>query len=636
MNAIASPVSRAVSATVKADKTPSDKRTVHIALNALFLSPGNVRKVEPTGIPELAQMILSQGLLNPLIVTEHINDDGEFRYAVEAGGRRLRALQSLAEGGLIASDLPIECKLVSADEALEVSLTENISIEGMHPADEFEAYYALAQQGMPIAAIANKFGVTELAVQRRLKMAGIAPELFALYRSGDMTLDQLMALAATDDQAMQVRIWNFLPSYSRSAHTIRKQMFQEEVSIKDKRLKIVSLDDYKAAGGIVRVDLFSENGEEIVTDPTLLDELVVNHLEKRAEELRAEGWSWVEVRNEPIYGYELRQKYDVAATAYREPTEAEQAQLNALQTALDKLNEEIAAMEENGEDDSEEYDTASEKAGDLDREIDELRETFIDLSFPDKATQGAIVSASQEGIEVHYGLSAKGKGAAGSVNTGSGAVVKEKPEFGEKMHLNLTSHLTLALQASMIANQRVALAAAAHCFAVSLLDYSSFDNPVKIRLTTAKFELEKNSDSLKSNKGYDKTQKALERWRKMLPDDKAVWLEWFLTQPEGASLEMIALGAALSTTAVHTSMGASQNHAKGLVKAVGLDMTQFWEATPETYLNALPKAKIIEAVTQATSEADAEPMAKMKKGEAVTYAAAKLSGTGWLPSVLKA
>jgi hypothetical protein len=41
-------------------------------------------------------------------------------------------------------------------------------------------------------------------------------------------------------------------------------------------------------------------------------------------------------------------------------------------------------------------------------------------------------------------------------------------------------------------------------------------------------------------------------------------------------------------------------------------------------------------VTQATSEADAEPMAKMKKAEAVTYAAAKLSGKRWLPSVLKA
>jgi ParB family transcriptional regulator, chromosome partitioning protein len=636
MNAIASPASLAVSATVKTDKTPSDKQTIFVALTDLFLSPGNVRKVEPTGIPELAQMIVSQGLLYPLIVTKHIDDHGEIRYAVEAGGRRLRALQLLAEGGLIAKDMPIECKLVSAGEALEVSLTENISQEAMHPADEFEAYYAMAQQGASVASIANKFGESEVHVQRRLKMACVAPDLFALYRKQDMTLDQLMAFAATDDKALQVSVWNSLPPHSRSAYYIKKQLFQEEVSAKDRRLKIVSLDEYKAAGGQTRVDLFSENGDELITDPALLDELVAHHLERRGEELKVEGWGWVEVRNELVQSHNLGSKFTQDRPVHREATAAEQTQMDALQTKLDALNEKLTTLELSGEDDSEEYETVSENASEVDSEIDELRDTFIDLTFPNKATQGVIVCQSLEGIGHHYGLRMKGQPVVGPDGTVSSGTTKATSEFSEKMHLNLSSQLTLALQASLIANQRVALAAAAHCFALSLLDYSASSNPVQIRLTTTKYELEKHCDSLASNKGLDKTQKALERWRQMLPDDKGTWLEWFLKQPEGASLEMIALGAALSTTAVHTGMGASQNHAKGLVKAVGLDMSQFWEATPETYLNHLPKAKIIEAVTQASSEADAEPMAKMKKAEAVTYAAAKLSGSGWLPSVLQA
>ena len=41
---------------------------------ALELSPLNVRKVAPEGIEELAALIASQGLLQPLLVTAHAGD----------------------------------------------------------------------------------------------------------------------------------------------------------------------------------------------------------------------------------------------------------------------------------------------------------------------------------------------------------------------------------------------------------------------------------------------------------------------------------------------------------------------------------------------------------------------------------
>jgi len=50
----------------------------------------------------------------------------------------------------------------------------------------------------------------------------------------------------------------------------------------------------------------------------------------------------------------------------------------------------------------------------------------------------------------------------------------------------------------------------------------------------------------------------------------------------------------------------------------------------------VPKARIVEAVTEAVSVEKASPLAKLKKGEAVAAAEALLQGTRWLPSPLRA
>ena len=50
----------------------------------------------------------------------------------------------------------------------------------------------------------------------------------------------------------------------------------------------------------------------------------------------------------------------------------------------------------------------------------------------------------------------------------------------------------------------------------------------------------------------------------------------------------------------------------------------------------MPKAKIVEAVTEAVSAEQGTALSKLKKGEAVAKAEALLAGTRWLPSTLRA
>jgi len=74
-------------------------------------------------------------------------------------------MKTLAEAGTISNDVPVSCNVIDPDaNATEMSLVENAVREQMHPADEFEAFLALTESGMPLADIAARFGVTEAVV----------------------------------------------------------------------------------------------------------------------------------------------------------------------------------------------------------------------------------------------------------------------------------------------------------------------------------------------------------------------------------------------------------------------------------------------------------------------------------------
>ena len=105
-----------------------------IPVRQLELSPLNVRKTGgEEGIGMLAELIHAEGVLQNLSVYECPPRDGESedRYAVIAGGRRLRAMQRLIEQGRITTDYAVPCLIVSYERAVQISLAENSAREPM-------------------------------------------------------------------------------------------------------------------------------------------------------------------------------------------------------------------------------------------------------------------------------------------------------------------------------------------------------------------------------------------------------------------------------------------------------------------------------------------------------------------------
>ena len=110
----------------------------------------------------------------------------------------------------------------------------------MHPADQYEAFAKLhSEEGMSAEDIAARFGVTAAVVRQRLKLGAVSPKLMALYRKGEMNLDQLSAFAITEDHERQERVWQELPPFNRSREAILRALSEGQVRSDDRRALFV-------------------------------------------------------------------------------------------------------------------------------------------------------------------------------------------------------------------------------------------------------------------------------------------------------------------------------------------------------------------------------------------------------------
>jgi ParB family chromosome partitioning protein len=264
--------------------------TTRVPLGALRVSSLNVRKTGGGNVTDLVASILALGLLNPPTVLAA--NDGTFE--VVAGARRLRALQQLQKEGRLPAELEqVPCLVVDHDQAAEASLAENTIREAMHPADQFEAFQRVLDQGRTVDEVAAHFSVTPAFVRQRMKLAAVSPKVLEAFREGKLTLKVVELYALGDDHAEQEKI---LANGGTEEWTVRNAMTKRMIPATDRRIRAIGgLDAYEAAGGAVTRDLFSAAGDAYAVDSKLVKRLVDQKLESEATKLREAGWSFVDV-----------------------------------------------------------------------------------------------------------------------------------------------------------------------------------------------------------------------------------------------------------------------------------------------------------------------------------------------------
>ncbi|MBA6068103.1 ParB/RepB/Spo0J family partition protein [Pseudomonas mosselii] len=617
-----------------------------VPFSQLRMSARNTRKNRGTEahkakVAELAESIAQMGLLQNLVV----HADGEF-FDVDAGGTRFEAIGLLIEGGRWPVEQLVPVMVIGIDEALAASYTENSKRYAMHPADEFEAFVALTSEGWTIDQIADKFGVTPLVVERRIKLQAAAPELLQAFRNNVLTTDQLIALCSTDNHERQVEVWNRTKNndWQRTPNNLRAAVIDKEIDgSKDPRLALIGgVEAYEKAGGAVRRDMFSGDGNGVILeDASLLATLMFHKLEEVAEDHRNEGWKWVEVW--PTWDYTAYSRFGAAPTVVRVLPEEQAEQLKALNAELDAVETELYALD--SDENPERYSELDSRQSVLQELIDQLEEQTVGYQPEVMKHAGVIVAFSREQIRIERGLvktedraqveALLEQGARISGGRESQPAGRKVDAVSEALRKSLLGHKNLAAQRVTARSPHAAKALLVSQMVTSMRNKPS-DAPTDYSISSGWGS--RSYCTITDEAGVEQ-QKAFETVCKNLIED--------LPTDAGALWEALyALSAseldALLAHAVARSVSLATEPGRGMtdkfVTTLGLDMAEHFTATAGNYLGRVPKELVLEALVEAgkvKDDADRMALVAMKKGVLAKEAEARLQGSGWVPKLIR-
>ncbi|MCP9626468.1 ParB/RepB/Spo0J family partition protein [Rhodopseudomonas palustris] len=644
---------------------PENGETVFIPLNKLKKHPKNARKTphSEASIAAKAASIGAKGILQNLVVEPERDSEGEPTgcYLVSIGeGRRLAQMLRVKRKEIKKTEA-IRCVIDTGNDAAEISLDENVTRENLHPADEFERFRELAEdRGWGAEEIAARFGVTAHVVKQRLRLGAVSPKLMQVYRDGELTLDQLMAFAITEDHARQEQVYANL-SWNRDASTIRRDLTKANVAATERRAIFIGAQAYTEAGGNIIRDLFTEDRGGFYEDAALLDRLVIDKLESIAAEVQqAEGWKWVSVHIDFPHAHGMRR-------AYPHPVELSEEDVAAYDNAQNELERLSAEWEDADVDLPDEVD---QRFGELEAEIERIEVkrhayeadeiarggVFVVLSHDGEARiERGFIRAEDEAPEpeevgdgetVIDGVRVNGDGEVMDEDSEDGSALEAEDEeldedgkpLSDSLIRDLTAHRTMALRLALGEQPDMALVAVTHALAAQTF-YRGGGEAHCLEIRPISASLGGHADGIEDTAEAKALADRHAGWATDMPQNIAdLW--GFIAGLDHASI-MALFAHCASQTVNAVKLPWEQNKRKAyetadrLATAVALDMTAHWTPTVRAFLGRVTKAQILAAVREALGDGAAQRIADKKKQEMAEAAEQLLAGTGWLPPLLR-
>ncbi|EAZ9783781.1 ParB/RepB/Spo0J family partition protein [Salmonella enterica subsp. enterica serovar Typhimurium] len=594
---------------------------VSVPLASLIKSPLNVRTVpySAESVSELADSIKGVGLLQNLVVHALPGD----RYGVAAGGRRLAALNMLAERNILTADWPVRVKVIPQELATAASMTENGHRRDMHPAEQIAGFRAMAQEGKTPAQIGDLLGYSPRHVQRMLKLADLAPVILDALAEDRITTEHCQALALENDTARQVQVfeaacqsgWGGKPD----VRVIRNLITESEVAVAgNSKFRFVGADAFSPDE--LRTDLFSDDGDGYV-DRVALDAALLEKLQAVAEYLReAEGWEWCAGRMEPVG--ECRED----AGTYRclpEPeavlTEAEEERLNELMTRYDAL-----------ENQCEESDLLEAEMK-LMRCMAKVRAWTPEI----RAGSGVVVSWCYGNVCVQRGVQLRSEDDVAD-DADRTEQVQEKASVEEislPLLTKMSSERTLAVQAALMQQPDKSLALLAWTLCLNVFGSGAYSKPAQISLECKHYSLTSDAPSGKEGAAFMAMMAEKARLAALLPEGWSRDMTTFLSLSQEVLLSLLSFCTACSIHGVQTREcgHTSRSPLDTLESAIGFHMRDWWQPTKANFFGHLKKPQVIAALNEAGLSGAARDAEKMKKGDAAEHAEFHMKDNRWVP-----
>ncbi len=180
------------------------------------------RNFEEDALLELADSIKQFGVLQPLLVQK--KDD---YYEIIAGERRWRAAKI---AGL--KEIPVIVKDYSKQEAVEISLIENIQRESLNPIEEAMAFKRLLTEfSLKQDEVAERVSKSRTAVTNSMRLLKLNEKVQEMVIDEMITTGHARALLAIEDQEEQ--------------YNLAMRIFDEKLSVRETEKLIQSLKNPK-------------------------------------------------------------------------------------------------------------------------------------------------------------------------------------------------------------------------------------------------------------------------------------------------------------------------------------------------------------------------------------------------------
>jgi ParB family chromosome partitioning protein len=172
----------------------------------------------PELIEELAASIKATGLLQPLILRPVPGFPHQFE--VVAGERRFRAAQL---AGL--NEVPAIIREFNDQEALAVSLIENIQREELSPTDEARALKRLIEEfTLTHEEVARAIGRSRASVSNLLRLLELPAEVTAMMDTRSISMGHARALLGLEDEGERVRLAQMIAPHQWSVRETESQV----------------------------------------------------------------------------------------------------------------------------------------------------------------------------------------------------------------------------------------------------------------------------------------------------------------------------------------------------------------------------------------------------------------------------
>ncbi|HEY2780598.1 MAG TPA: ParB/RepB/Spo0J family partition protein [Steroidobacteraceae bacterium] len=190
-----------------------------IPIKAIRASPQPTRtESQPELLDELVASIKATGLIQPLIVRPVPGFPHQFE--VVAGERRLRAAQLAG-----FTDVPAVIREFNDQEALAVSLIENIQREELSPADEARALKRLIEEfTLTHEQVAHAIGRSRAAVSNLLRLLDLPAEVTTMLESRTLSMGHARALLGLEDDEERVRLAQMIATREWSVRETESQV----------------------------------------------------------------------------------------------------------------------------------------------------------------------------------------------------------------------------------------------------------------------------------------------------------------------------------------------------------------------------------------------------------------------------